>query len=143
MATSCALQCMFHNLRKLSVFLTHTRIVVRAGSLSSAWRGRAARGFRQGCLCLVRFGHTGWPRLLCLQTRGLGNMGEFAGCLSRAVKGSHLLCPFPAFHTACELLASVPDWSMTSELTSPPSLSPPHLHAHTHTYTPICLTSAT
>lgn len=53
MATSCALQCMFHNLRKLM----HTFSIC----LPSWERQQPHAGFRQGSLCLLHFGHAGWP----------------------------------------------------------------------------------
>ena len=117
MATSCALPCMFHNLRKLayvfSIYLpswerqrqrcgVHTRLAVPA----SFWSRRMA------------------PRFFA-QRRGGVARDSAAGLPHSTVESSHLLCPLPAFHTA-----SVPDWSVTPEPTTTSSL-PLHTHIHT------------
>lgn len=105
MATSCALQCMFHNLRKQQLWV-QTRL-----SVPASFRSRRMA-----------------PTLLCLETRERerGRVGVQGVCSltvsHTAVEGSHLLCPLPAFHTA-----SVPDWSATPEPAATSSL-PPHTH---------------
>lgn len=125
MATSCALQCMFHNLRKLM----HTFSIC----LPSWERQQPHAGFRQGSLCLLHFGHAGWPHAfvpgdeggvgVCVRVCVEGVTRSLLTASNTAAESSHLLCPLSAFHTA-----SVPDWSMTPE----PEATPPSLHPNTH-----------
>ena len=107
----------------------------RRGSSSSGSSSSSAE-FRQGCLCLLHFGHAGWPARFCAWRRLAREWGGGRFCVWRGVcwrsptqqrSSSHLLCPsLPAFF-------SVPDWSTTPEPTTTSSL-PPHTHTHAHTH---------
>lgn len=128
MTTSCALQFMFHNLRKL----THTFSICLP-----SWEKRQQQ---QQCRVQTRLSVPASfrsrrmaPTLLCLETTSERVRRGEVLCVWRGVcwrsptkqrSSSHLLCPsLPAFF-------SVPDWSTTPEPTTTSSL-PPHTHTHT------------
>lgn len=107
---------------------SHTLLVSYspAGRDSSS-NSSSSAGFRQGCLCMLHFGHTGWPHAFVPGDEEVeGGAGSLLTVSHTAAESSHLLCPLPAFHTA-----SVPDWSMTPEPTATSSL-PPHTHPKLH-----------
>lgn len=112
--------------------------------LPSWERQQPHAGFRQGSLCLLHFGHAGWPHAfvpgdeggvgVCVRVCVEGVTRSLLTASNTAAESSHLLCPLSAFHTA-----SVPDWSMTPE---PEATPPPSTQTHTQKLCVFCLWTA-
>lgn len=117
MATSCALQWMFHNIRKLHYWLSVSHL---SGFVCCA----GSPVLKQDCSFFISITENG---LAFVSTEGVGVVGccwlFFRGDIA---EGPHLLCPFPAFHTACEVAASAPDERWPLNPPPPLSLSPTH-----------------
>lgn len=107
---------MFHNIRKLHYWLSVSHL---SGFVCSA----GSPVLKQDCSFFISITENG---LAFVSTEGV-EVVRVGGCWlffrGDIAEGPHLLCPFPAFHTACEVAASAPDERWPLNLPPPLSLS--------------------